>query len=307
MSIYNILLNSSNVISPNNTTFRYDFINGNFDIEEGAQMCISQINIPYSWFNINKSYYNNSNFSFYFGGITLYNITFPDGFYLTSDINNYIQQYCIANNLYKIDTTTGQNVYFIYLFSNVTYYANQFLLYPIDDIPYAGFTYPVGFPYSGANYIPKVLFSNSSNFGSILGFTSGLYPSSNQSTALSLLSNTTPNATPINNVVVRSNVISNDCASPSDILDTFPININYGSLINYNPSYEKWISAKSGSYQNLYISFVDQNLNTIFSRDPNVSISILLKQGIKKPLIMPLNDLSTIKKNEIKTIEFNEE
>jgi len=300
MPIYNILLNSSNISSSNNTYFTYKFIQGNFEIYEGAEICVSQISIAYSWFNINSNYYNNASFSFYFGGNTLYNIVLPDGFYLTNDINNYIEQYCITNNLYKTDNTTGLNVYYIYLFSNTTYYANQFLLYPIESSALSGFTYPSGFPFSSGGYTPKMVFSSSSNFGNVIGFSSGTYPSTNQTTAQSILSNITPNASNVNSITVRCNLVNNDCTTPTDILDTFPINANFGSLISYTPSYEKWIEIVSGSYHRLILYLQDQNLNQIIARDPNTSISLLIKQGRKKNHIVKIENPIKIKPIEFK-------
>ena len=64
---------------------------------------------------------------------------------------------------------------------------------------------------------------------------------------------------------------------PSDILDSFSINSTFGSNISYNPSYEKWVSLKNGTYSNLVISFTDQNFNPIAILDPNVTITLLIK------------------------------
>ena len=127
---YNLVLNSSNVIGSNNTEFRYNFINGNFKIYEGAKMCVSQVVIPYSFFNINNGYYQNATMQYIFGNNT-YTITFPDGFYQVSDLNKYIELYMINQNQYLYNATTGYNTYFIQLVTNVTYYSNQliYLLY----------------------------------------------------------------------------------------------------------------------------------------------------------------------------------
>ncbi len=54
---FNLVLNSNNAID--NTTYRFDF-KENFTIHEDAEICISQIQIPYSWFNITSAYNNRS-------------------------------------------------------------------------------------------------------------------------------------------------------------------------------------------------------------------------------------------------------
>ena len=58
--VFNLILNSSNVSNPNNTFYSKSFINGSLTIPTGSEMCVSQIIIPYSWFNISSNYSNNS-------------------------------------------------------------------------------------------------------------------------------------------------------------------------------------------------------------------------------------------------------
>ncbi len=109
-----LTLNSTNVSNTNtNTTFKYNFINGGFTCRD-YEMCISSITLPYSFFNV-SSYYNNKTFSLIFptAATTItYSITLPDGFFSITDINSYIQQQCVLNGAYLIDSS-GNYVYFI--------------------------------------------------------------------------------------------------------------------------------------------------------------------------------------------------
>ena len=57
---YNLLLNSSNVIGTNNNQYKYNFINGGLTVPEGAVMSISQVTLPYSWYNISSALGNNT-------------------------------------------------------------------------------------------------------------------------------------------------------------------------------------------------------------------------------------------------------
>ena len=128
-------------------------------------------------------------------------------------------------------------------------------------------------------------------------------------TSYNVLSNTTPNATPVNSIVVRSDIVNNRCAMPIDILDTFSINANFGSNITYSPPYEKWISIQAGTYASLSIAFQDQNFFTLQANDPNVLIALLLRQGKEKlsektPILTPTNQITT---PLIKQIEFKDE
>lgn len=302
---FNLLLNSSNVNNADNTSFLYKFINGSFEIEEGAEICISQIVIPYSFFNLNKGLYDNTTFQFIINSIT-YTLVIPDGFYSTSDINHYLEQYFLDNNMYCTNTTTGNYVFFIYLYTNTTYYANQFIVSPVIPSSTAGYTFPSGYiNTSGSNYdTPQIVFPSSGGLNSILGFTAGTYPSGTSSVSqLNFLSNITPNATPINSIVVRTNLCNNNCATPSDILDTISISgVSFGSNIVYTPTYEKWINCNYGTFNNFFVYFQDQNLNRIQAQDNNVLISLLIRQG--RTLREKLQEQDKInEEKKVKTIE----
>ena len=56
---YNFILNSTNNISIYNNTYKYNFVNGQFLIPEGAEMCINTLVIPYSWYNVTSFIGNN--------------------------------------------------------------------------------------------------------------------------------------------------------------------------------------------------------------------------------------------------------
>lgn len=284
---FNLILNSSNVTNFDNTTFLYNFSNGYFNIEEGAEICVSQVVIPNTFFNINKGLYNNATFKFSIKidtTTTQYSVTLKDGFYKTSDINQYLVQYFIENGLYYTDNT-GINQFFIYLYPNANYYSNQFIVKPIPINGSVLGTFP-------SNYInnteftgntPNIIFSTG-GLNSILGFSIGTYPSTISTTSnISFLSDTTPNPNPINSIIIRTNLCNNDCASPSDILDTFSISgVAFGDNITYVPSWEKWINASYGTFSNFFLYLQDQNLNRIESLSSNVMISLLLRQGETK-------------------------
>jgi len=51
MSTYNFVLNSTNVVGTSNSSFLYKFPNGSLKVPAGSQMGISQITLPYSFFN----------------------------------------------------------------------------------------------------------------------------------------------------------------------------------------------------------------------------------------------------------------
>ena len=453
--VFNIILNSSNVVGSTNTAYVKSFIGGSLTIPQGSEMCISQIVIPYSWYNITKNYNNNSfsyiwngyypnviwngtstsgnatlasasadsgssgsfgsgqlvvgsylpagttyvsgtsnsitvsnNFTtsgttvisgiptftgyvtmttisgvstpiltlssivnsatfalntvlysgdanlksnvyvkslysgtlgavgssyilanqtvnvgsvgspFKFGFIGTYNtITIPDGFYTVSDLNNYIQSYMISLNQYLYNSTLLQNQYFAYLYSNSTYYANQFILQGIPSSftqystanPSSTYTLPTGFPFSALGYTPQI--SVVDFMSDYLGLLPAIYPSAPSSSSQSVISNYAPTGSYVNSVVVRCNLVNNNATSPTDVIDTFYPNTTFGGNIVYEPPYEKWVDIIEGTYNNLYIYFQDQDGNTIFARDNNVLISLLLKIPNYEPVVQTIQTI----------------
>jgi hypothetical protein len=218
-------------------------------------------------------------------------------------------------NQYFTNTNTGVNLYYIQIVTNSTYYANQIVL---TDIPLAtptGYSQPSGgfnssnggFP-TGSTKTPQIIiasYTGTKSIGSIIGFLAGTYPAVSQSSPYNVLSNATPNSTPVNSIIVRCDLVSNECSMPSDILDTFSINASFGSNITYEPSYEKWISIKKGTYNSFTITFQDQNFNQLQANDSNILIALILRQGKSQKTDEVINR-TTITPLDVKHIHFKE-
>ena len=277
-SFYTLSINSSNVIGNNNNTFQFNFLNGSLNIPEHSKISLASATIPYSFKNITNIYSNNK-FNIYFpvgASYNTYNLTLPNGFYQISDISYYIQQFCITNGLYLINAS-GSNVYYLNLTTNTNYYAIQLLCTLVPSSLPVGYTQPsnwVGYPTVSACAGLGVL----NNFGSLIGYTAGNYPSTFIDTIdRSFLSNTTPNLTFVNSLTVHCNLCSNDCSFPTDLLDAVPINTVYGANINYLAPYEKPVSLRKGIYGSMLITLCDQNNNLVVSLDPNVLINLRIE------------------------------
>ena len=288
---FTLVLNSSNVSNTStNTTFKYNFIQGGFQVKD-MEMCVSSITLPYSFYNV-SSYYANRTFSLIFpkGATTqTISVTLPEGFYTVTTINTYIQQICIDNGAYLIDST-GNYVYYQQLVYNSTYYSVQLLLYPVP------ITLPTGYSYATAGtsgsiytaaiklpttaYTPQFVLASSGSIATIIGFAVGAtYPSSQQSTSQSFSSTLTPVGSTVNSIIMQCSLVNNPVTVPSDILDSMPIqNSTFGTNITYDPSFEKFITLSNGTFNNFTFSFRDQNLNEIYARDPNVSITLIIRK-----------------------------
>ena len=275
-----LLINSNNVIqNGTNSQFQYKFISGGINIPEGSEICIGNATIPYSFFNINQELYNNATFQYTFPsatGQTTYTITLQNGFYTVDDINNILQTYFVQNNQYLVNST-GSNLYFMTMLYDTVYYSVQTVYYVVPSSLPAGYTNP-GMTFPNVPTTPQLIINNN-NFGAIIGYLPGSYPTIPMNVNQSLLSNTIPNGAPVNSIVFRCNLCNNNAVLPSDILDSMSINGAFGTNLNYQPYFSKWLKVKPGKYANLMLTMVDQNLNAIVANDNAVSITLLLKIG----------------------------
>ncbi len=280
-----LTLNSTNVSNTNtNTSFKYNFINGGFTCKD-YEMCVSSITLPYSFYNV-SSYYANKTFSLIFptAATTIqYDITLPDGFYTVTEINSYIQQVCVDNGAYLLNSS-GNYVYFVQLIYNTTYYSVQLLTFLVPTLATIGtYTQPSSGLYSGAGLpttssTPQLVLASTGSIRTIIGFAAGTFPPTTQTVSWNISSTLTPIGTTVNSLIMRCSLVSNSCTSPSDILDSMPIkDVSFGSNITYDPNFEKFVSVTNGTFNSFVFTFCDQSLNEIYARDPNVSITLIIR------------------------------
>ena len=287
---FTLVVNSSNVSNRNtNATYTYNFIGGNFTVDDDFEVMLSSAQIPYSIFNITTAYDNNRfDFSFPTGATgssyTNFAVIIPDGFYTIPDLNSFMQQYAITNGLYLINAT-GQNVYYTPAFYvNQVSYAIQILLYAVPRSLPTGWTQPsnwIGYSTHTVDRTPYVSIFGGNKFGDYIGFTSGIYPPTlPRTTDYSVLSNKKPPiASYVNSIIIHCSLVNNPVVSPSDILDAFQIsNTTFGANINYNPSVEKFVKLTRGSYSSMILYLTDQNNNPINLIDPNILLTLLFRK-----------------------------
>lgn len=285
MSSNTLILNSRNIVGFNNNTFQYNFKNNGFTIPINSEISVSSIQMPYSWYNV-STFYQNQNFRIIWPTIDTtqtinYNVVLDDGFYTVDDIQNFIEQFCITNKLYLINAN-GDYVYYINLNYNLSAYKIQLILEPVPVSLPVGYTSPVGFPAFPTNSggrTPRFQVLDDL-FGRLIGFNVGISPPATITTAsYDKLSDYTPLGSNVNSIIVRCNVISNDVSMPSDILDSFgiPTGSNFGSNIVYEPSFQKWVTIREGTYSSMILTIQDQDFNDIKILDPNSVITLIIK------------------------------
>jgi hypothetical protein len=276
---FSLVLNSSNSVpNTNNSQYRYNFIGGNFKTKN-ARICVSQVTVPYAWYNISTQWINQQ---FTFGWtsgstFTSATVTIPAGFYSTSDLNNYLQQYMISIGAYLINAS-NQYVFYAAIVQNQTYYANQLILTLVPTSLPTGWSTPSGFAgFPTVSKTPQFGFPASNSVGSVLGFA----PSSSYGpsiTNISQLSTQTPVGTNVNSLIIHCNLANNPVTMPSDILDSVPIvDTTFGANINYSPAFEKFINITDGTYNSLLLTITDENNINIVAQDNRSLFTLVLE------------------------------
>lgn len=272
-----LVLNSSNVQSgnPYNDTWVYTFpVNATFKNE---QIALNQMSMYYSWRNISSTYGNNTLSYKWVDGSTV-NITIPDGYYSVSDLNAYLQSIMVTNTHYLINSS-GSYVYYLELVTNSTYYSVQLNAYAVPTSLPSGYSTPssVTWAFPGTASTPQLVTTNSA-FNSLIGFTSGTYPAASQTTTYSHTSDSTPQVSPVNSLIMTCNLVSNNIGTPDNIVYSFSPNVSYGSLITCSPAYPNWCDIRDGTYNQMVITIKDQNFNRVKFLDPQGVILLSIKK-----------------------------
>jgi hypothetical protein len=279
---FTLVLNSSNVVpGSSNSSFKYNFLGGNFQAKD-MEICVGSLTMPYSFFNISTKY-NNNTFSIFFpttAGQIGVPVVLPNGFYTTNDLQQYIQQVCIANGFYLIDPA-GNFVFYTFLTYSPTYYAVQLVqtLVP-SSLPAGGWSTPANFQgFPPISYTPSLFLPATGSIAPIIGFAPNTYyPPLSTTANYNVLSTTTPVGSTVNSLVIRNTLVNNNVTTPSDIMDGFAINSTFASNIVYDPTFEKFVTLKDGVYNSMILTIVDQNLNSIDAQDPNVAITLIIRK-----------------------------
>jgi hypothetical protein len=280
-----IVLNQSNLSNTTtNASFTYQ-LPGGASTFKNCEVCISQINMYNSIFNINQQLYNNNTFSIIFPtAATTYtlNITLPNSNMSTSDINSYVQQQMINAGAYLVNGST--NVYFWNIQENPTLYSTQINEFSVPTAlgsytrPATGIYSATGTGLPATAYTPQTVIT-SNGFRSLVGLAAGTYPSVQQTSTYSVSSTFTPQINPVQSLNVHCSLVSNKYCIPPDYIGNFnPNGVNFGQLFSYVPTSEQWVDINDQTIAQINVYFTDQNNNTVYINDPTTTICLLIKQ-----------------------------
>ncbi|GMF28382.1 unnamed protein product [Phytophthora lilii] len=278
---------SSKDLIPNDFNNQYQYRFPASATFKNVEVAVQSINMFNSQYNIDSAAYGNTTLKVEVptaATVSTISISLKDGIYSYTDINRMIQTALINAGAYLIDAD-GNNAFFIQLIENSTYYAAQVDVSPTPTAigtytrPSTGLYSAGGSGLPTTARVPRLIIDNS-EFGKVIGFSAGQYPSASSTTAASFLSDLSPQVNPVSAYVVRCSLVNNSFTAPPDILTVFNSqNTEAGQLINYQPNEFSWMKVNDGSYNTITITIVDQLERFIKFRDPNLLISLIFREA----------------------------
>jgi len=285
----NIIINKTNVVNQGNNRLIYKFPS-TIEFNKGDQICLSHLNVFFSWFNITAKNLNNFFQYKWFddnGDLTeIFDILIPDGYYSIESLNEFIMSIMVANNHYLINSN-GDYGYFIEIITNETYYSVEFRLSSIStnmtvdgvvhdittssqlSIPGTWKPPLIGFQ------TPQIIIPSNSKFGELIGFNHGIIDIDTSLDIInkqySIPNQKLPVLDPSSSFIICCNMISNIMAIPDNILNSFCVipNTRFGDLISGVDNLV-YCDIKPGHYDHIQLDIFDQNFERLQILDNNM-------------------------------------
>lgn len=253
---------------------------------KNKQVGLLSVNIYNQFFNISSANGNNQiTLIWNANSSTNYTITFDDGYYSISDMNYFVQNFCIENGLYMIDNNTSDYIYFVEFLANATQYKGQFNVYALVTSAQAttnNWSIPSSATWSFPATAKTPQMTWNTSFGKLIGFSASTKPSSIQSTDQQFLSDFAPVLSVVNSIVFGINMVNNfGLSNRNDIFGSIPLTNSFGALITMPNTYVVYSDIAKNIYQQIEITLYDQNLNTLSLIDTDALIVLSI---IDKPL-----------------------
>jgi len=280
-----IKLDSSEVVENGlNNTFRYNFVGSSVNFRD-VELAIQSINLYNSQYNIDSQAFANTSFKIEVptaATTSTISINLADGAYQYTDINRNIQTALKNAGAYLINAN-GDDVFYIQLVANQTYYAAQIDHSATPTTLPVGYTRPTTGLYSSGgtglpttSRVPRLIIDNA-EFGKVLGLSTATYPATSSTTSTTTLSNITPEIHPSSSYVVRCDLVKNEYDVSGNILTSFPRPSTVGSLITFQPQNFAWMKCHDGARSSISVSIYDQDDRPVHFRDRSVSIMLIVK------------------------------
>lgn len=274
-----IILKEANVVQTQPNVLRLSFAQS-LTLSANSEIALLKCIIPYSWFNMTTAY-NNRTVSYYWPTDDSTNVvTFPEGYFLISDISNYIQQIMLANGHYLVDDN-GANVFYFQIQPNYTIYGATCTFTVLPSSLPTGWSNPASLDLSVPNARTPQLIFGSNNFNLLIGFNkSTSYPTTPQTSTTLINSPNIPKASPTSSVMIACNMVS----APSyntygNIIDIFTPEVLFGQQCVIQPPQLIWYKCMGGLYPSIDITFYDQDLVPLAIKDTQITVSVMIRQA----------------------------
>ena len=311
-----LILNSADIV-PNtgNATLSYEFTGGNVSLKKGQKIALASLQMYNSTFNITAANQNNI-LTYYWinSGSTSFNVVFPDGNYTIAEINDYFHlQMSLSTRLHYMVNSIGQNIYFLNININPTFYKVEITTTALSVGIAAtnSWTQPVGASWTIPTTINpiaptlRIPFSQTlAKMYIVLGFDinlpvyaigqipanniSGTYPTITQSPAVVgssvAYSTLPPQVSVVSSYIMTCSLINNNYAVPNNLIYSFAPQGTVGEQFTVAPNQYVFIDVLEGQYSRFTVSFIDQNFKPVIFQDPNMIIQLVISDPPNIPL-----------------------
>jgi len=222
-----------------------------------------------------------------------YTVTFPDGAYNVSYINNFFKYWSIQNGLYMINSVTGEYGYFASFSVNSVKYAVE--IQTFSSVIPVGWTLALTFPLHAGGDVWNPVLTFPSGFNLIIGYSSGFSTDSNSGgldvsptvnggviagNTIAYLSSIAPQVQPNSTVLVSCNSIQNKYSQSPIIYAFSSAGTGFGDLIMDKPSHLCFSPLMPGIYSELRVTLLGTDLTPLAMQDPNITILFVIQENV---------------------------
>lgn len=217
--IQTIILNSSHIqnLGSGNNILKYTFPAGGVRFKDNS-VALTSFQCYYCWDSIGAANANNGLQYVWIDGL-INSATIPDGNWTVAQLNAYLQSVMVVNGHYLIDSS-GNYKYHLEIVTSSFNYSCLINAYIVPTALPSGYPYPTGatWAYPATSKCAQIMIGSIS---SILGFSAGNYPPTQQATNYSAYSSSTPQLSSTSSILMTCSLINNKISYPSNILYSF--------------------------------------------------------------------------------------
>jgi hypothetical protein len=279
MTSANIIISAGDALTINaqagQFTYRFPYA---YPSSGEERISLRNLSIFYSWANLTSTFNNLTGLSYKWLDGVSYPVVYPAGFYSLGQLNEYLRFTMKQNNHYLVDAT-GTEVYYLSFVVNQVYYGCTLTCSPFPTALPVGWSNPGSTAFYPSGYTPQFVVDGATNWRTLIGFDAGIYPPSISSTVMNYNSQSAPIASPITQVLVLCDWVSDGrFSNQPSVIASFVPSVGFGEIIDYSPPVLTFYSVARRVYTGVKISLVDQNYRPLAIQDASQATFTLLVQ-----------------------------